>query len=315
MGFFDEVFKDVKKVFDKAPNIIGHGKKEEPGLIASATNSVVEKALWGVRKYYDLKIKAVNKVSDIEPEWEFFDVTTCDGRIQRVSNSILDAQKELESVKHDIFDYKSRMDAKVKEFRALKLKIREFQQSTDDNKRALIKHYEKDAQDIMVYIDDCENRINSLEQQQAMVESKIKKLMISKLSVLTLKTDSKSLEECRRISTRYAIKTPLATYGVDCLYKHIAGDKEGAYVCAENFYKAKSTEGANQGIEHPIIAFYLAQYFIKNNDFNRAEEHLACSIRNYPDNVVFHKLMLDIHIANDAQQKVQIEKDILELLA
>ena len=55
--------------------------------------------------------------------------------------------------------------------------------------------------------------------------------------------------------------------------------------------------------------------FIKNNDFNRAEEHLACSIRNYPDNVVFHKLMLDIHIANDAQQKVQIEKDILELLA
>ena len=91
MGFFDEVFKDVKKVFDKAPNIIGHGKKEEPGLIASATNSVVEKALWGVRKYYDLKIKAVNKVSDIEPEWEFFDVTTCDGRIQRVSNSILES--------------------------------------------------------------------------------------------------------------------------------------------------------------------------------------------------------------------------------
>ena len=303
MGFFGEIFNDIKNAV-AGDDVSGNAKKnKKQGIIASARDAAIEKSLLGVRKYYELKVDIVNDLSGRKPEWYFYDESSQYKLIDQLEADLKISRQKLRDNQHDINKLNSDKEDLNNKYKLISDRECKNREEYEDKCN--------DLQKLIGGIEDIDDNIKILKSKQEKIRNIIDDCLHN---ILVERSKIKSqIDKCRAMIDVYDINDNFAIIGLECIVKHYEGDFCGAYVEAVNYYQAEK-ENFNYE-EQPIISYYVAKYLFAEKLYNVALKYIEYPIKMYPQNKDFHVLLRDIYEKMGNENKVDLENDILKLIS
>lgn len=312
MGLWDDIVGSVKKVVKVCDEEIKNNSYSAEGsLELSIKDKLIEKSLLGVRKYYNAKIDMVNKVSDIETEWYFFDEVNQEIRIHKIIQKVDERKIKNQKYEKEIKSHMSSVATYLDEIQKLQNSISALEL---ENKQSNLDIINKKKN----IISEKSNSIKKLEEQVKRIEHLKKDLMeeISEINEELLFDKSlllNKLEKCRLFAADERINNVFSEYGLECLEKYVKGDFIAAKESIEKYFAL--LEYKVEKIKHPILLYVLAQKQFDDGNYKFALELMLQPIKLYPDNKEMHEFLKNIHYKLGYEKQYRLENKIVELLS
>ena len=312
MGLWDEIVdgvKNVVKVCDEGIKTISHSAETSSEF--SVKDKLIEKSLWGVRKYYNTKIDMVNKVSDIEPEWYFWDEVSQENKVCKKNKKVEECKVQKQKYEEKIKSLKSDIIAYLGDIKKLRSVVDELEVEDKQSNLAIINN-KKDL------ISEKSENINKLEVEIKRIEDCKKILMeeiykINEELLIAKSLLSNDYEKCRVFAISEGINNAFSEYGLRCLEEYTR----------QNFSVAKELvikyfvrlEYKAEKITHPILLYVLAQKSFDDGNYKVALELMLKPIKLYPDSREMHEFLKNVHYKLGHVEQYKLENKIIELLS
>lgn len=312
MGLWNDIVGSVRKVVkvcDEEINNTSYSVEESPEF--SIKDKLIEKSLWGVRKYYNAKIDMVNKVSDIEPEWYFFDEVNQENRINKMIQKVNKYKIKNQKYDKEIKNNRSSVDICLADIQKLKNSISALEL---ENKQSNLDIINKKKNIISKKLDS----VKILETQIKKFEHLKKDLMkeISEINEELLFDRSmllNELEKCRLFVSDEGINNVFSEYGLKCLEEYVKGDFSAAKESIGKYFV--KLEYKVEKIKHPILLYVLAQKQFDDENYKFALELMFQPIKLYPDSKEMHEFLKNIHYKLGNEEQYRLENKIVGLLS
>lgn len=315
--------------FDKIKNIFTEEKTDGSDIYSKVStdngennknlgDKVIEKSLLGIKKYYELKVKVVNQITDINPEWEFYDKNIQEKRVEAISKRVKNMEVARDKIKDEISKGNKNIGNFIGEICDNDVQIKNL-----ENKRsyAIGNEYRsletqidrlKEKNNKLNYSKKEEvNRVEELRNNKVKLENDIKDvyfLMITEISYI-----EHTYERCINISNKYKVYNNFISLGLVAIDEYEKGNVGAALDCVRKYFEKEQNNF--DVIHHPTIDTLYSQLLIHKKRFNEAKVFLEYAMKFYPDSVQLHKLLYGIHVELDEQNEAELERKILELLA
>lgn len=312
MGLWDEIIggvKNVVKVCDEGIKTISHSAETSSEF--SIKDKLIEKSLWGVRKYYNTKIDMVNKVSDIEPEWYFFDEVSQENKICKIIKKVKECKIQNQKYEEEIEAHKSSVATHLADIQKLRSAVSELELESEQSNLDIVN---KKKNLISEKLDD----INKLEVEIKRIEHCKKVLMkeiceVNEELLIAQSLLSNDYEKCRMFAITEEINNAFSEYGLRCLEEYAKGNFIAAKELVVKYFAV--LEYKAEKITHPILLYVLAQKSFDDENYNVALELMFQPIKLYPDNRAMHEFLKNIHYKLGHVEQYKLENKIVELLS
>lgn len=108
----------------------------------------------------------------------------------------------------------------------------------------------------------------------------------------------------------YGFDDPFAIHGIACLQAHAAGDEATAMAEAKKYCAANGGD-----MEHPLVGFYTAKSFFKDEKYEITIDLLKKVVVAYPDNMEVHKMLCVSHKMLGQDKAAAMEEAIVNMFA
>lgn len=308
MAFFNK----IKKIFTGDSQA-----KSEENNKKSVGDKAIEKSLMGVKKYYEFKIKLVNQVTEINPEWDFYDQVTQERSIKEFKQKANDIQGEIDNIKQSIYNCKNKIDS-------LKFTYNNNAQRIINYEKVLVNNEENENEDL-------EKKVESLKRENIGIKQEIysnelslqnfeegldslnnKSLDLNFLIITELAFVEGKYEECKAIAEKHCIVNNFTSIALESMKQYETGNIELAKDYAEKYFIA---EEANEStIHNPTLDRLYSKILIEQEKYNEAKVFLDYVVQYYPDDVDIHKMLKQVHINLGEEKEAKLEEKIIELL-
>ena len=299
MGFWSNLMGNSSsaKYKEDAPFL-----SEVKKAVGSTTNTVIEKSMWGVRKFYDLKIQMVNYVSDIEPEWGFYDRASQLNKIHVIENELTELENQKIKASTELEALYCKKNDLIKEMDKLSKEINGSTSNVGFKRDRLIDVIAK-AENVDVEINETKNIYNN-------TKSKIKQCLEKLILEESVLMDN--IPKCINMANEYEIDSNFIDKGLECLLNFANGDLEQAKFCAGAYYEHSDKNPCN--CKQPWLAYNIARYLVDVNA-EQALEYMELPIKHYPQNIELHQFVCYVHNKMGQCAKADFEKEIIALLS
>lgn len=285
----------------------------------SAGDKTIEKALLGVKKYYEFKVKLANEITDINPEWEFYDEFTQKNKIidikLRVEKLNDNKNSEIENINRErlnINSYESTYNQNLNSINNYKYSLnKEIKENERIRIQTKINTLNENNQSLLNKINQSTNVINQCEQNIASIDNDIIDLQF--LIITELAFIPNSYEECKTISQQYNIVNNFISFGIEAVYQYNKGNLHLAKEYVKKYFVSEVNN--TDTIHNPIIDGIYAAILMEKGNYTESKEFLEYVIQYYPDSIVLHKMLKQIHINLGEDVEAQLEQSIINLLS
>ncbi|MDO4935304.1 MAG: hypothetical protein Q4E42_01415 [Phascolarctobacterium sp.] len=250
----------------------------DENTMGSVGNWFLEKGLTGVRKFYEKKVEFINKISDIKPEWTFYDGTM----LQDYGKQLVDELHELETTLGIMGE-----------------QIEEIENRT----------YDIDKDDL----EEIESTRNELKLAQQTADDCIERIKTKASEVVkNLALVPGTLEQCKNIARDYELETDFVKYEIPILEAYEKGEMDVADDLMFHYYDKINDSSV---VEHPLICLRFAEKMKEIEVYEDAIKFMSKPICWQPENIGYHKTLKELYQKCGKHEAVQIEEKIINLLS
>ena len=287
MAFFNK----IKNIFtgDNESNL----NNDNPNKKKSTGDKTIEKALLGVKKYYEFKIKLASKITDIDPEWEFYDQATQENKIIEIKSRVQklndNKESEIENVNKERLNINSYESTYNQNLSLISDYRSSLTRENSSNERIRIQNkinsLNENNQSLMNKINQSNNVINQYEKNITVLDSDIVDLQF--LIITELAFIENSYEDCKAISQQYNIVNNFVSLGLESIGQYYKSNISSAKEYVRKYFAAEVNNVDT--IHNPIIDGLYAEILIEEGNYQEAKVFLEYVIQYYPDNIELHK--------------------------
>lgn len=276
------------------------------GFISDTTETIIEKSLWGVQKYYNIKINMVNKVSEIVPEWDFFDVNFHNKVIEERDKKVISLQERLNVVKENEEASKNTKIKLLQEIGKLNLELK-YDSMTENDKKVKTEKLKTDFEEIK----KIDEQLIELNNESTLLQQELNEIISCLLVEKSF--DFKKIKQCQEMSEQYKIYNEFTLYGLRCLDKYAYGELEEAIILAGQYYN--NSDKIYEHCKQPWLSYNVAKYLFKIGEIAKAIEYMTLPLKLFPDNIELHEFLYIVYNSIGNIKKTHTEKEILDMLS
>ena len=284
-------------------DVLGLGKK----AVEKTSNTTVETSLKGVRGYYNLKMKTINTISKLKPEWRFIDVATIKNNIKNIEDDYKNIMS-MYQCKAEALDDKKIIRSKFEVEKNNIIKQLDYYRQNGN-----IKEYERENErlrQLNLEIEEINKEVNKLDIEKDELNKKVKDLC---WRVIWAKSQLKdTYGESKKLAEIYCLKDDYVFYGLKSIGYYYEGRYEESYNTAIDYYLA--VNGNLDKNLHPVICYHVSKYLLDVGKYLEAKEYIDFLIAAFPDNIEYHRLLLYFYNTKGTERDIRVQKEIIDML-
>lgn len=318
--------------FDKIKNILTDNHEEEsnrPNIEQddqfnkdkqkSTVDKVIEKSLWGVKKYYELKVNMVNQITDIYPEWEFYDETIQKRIVEEAkleANNLEDKKVNISininNLSEDLKKYKYEFDLNTANINKSKSELYNVE---GYNERKLLENkinkLEQKNKQLNLNIKNIKNDIENHKNYIKILENKISEAQFSVITKLSFIKNSYT--ECNNIASKYNISNNFVNLAMPAIQYYEENNIELAISYVTKYFN-EEINNINT-IHNPILDGLYSKVLVSQGNLQEAKVLLDYVLKYYPDSIELHKMLKEIHRGLGEYVEEDLEEKIINMLS
>lgn len=292
-------FKKMKDVFTNDNKDTKESK--------SVVDISIETSLLALKKYYDIKIKSIDKLAKVDPEWNFFDESVQKDKIEKIKLKIDDKIKERILNNDKINKLNKEIENIEKSYEKNKLQLKGLSNSDNEKeKNALIDK----GVEIYKKKQECYEKRKALIKEVDNITKEVKELNFT--YIIELSYIEGTYKECERIKKEYNIVNSFTEKALLAIKEY----EELNYDMAIKYAKEYFDFFVNKGliIHNPIVYGLYAKSLVDDGQYEESKKYIDYVLKYYPDSIELHKLIKKVHENLNEIEEANSEEKIINIL-
>lgn len=305
------VFANENTDINEKENINKNKNIKEEKLKVKEDKSIIdisiEKSLLALKKYYDIKVKSIDKLANVDPEWNFFDEYVQKNKIERIKLKINDKNKEKVFCDDEIEKTNKEIESLNESYKKNNLQIKKLSDSNSEKeKNALIEKgkaiYDKKK--------ECYEKRKTLIDESNNIKGELKELNFT--YIVELSYIEGKYKECEIIKKEYNIMNSFTEKALLAIKEYEQLNYDIAIKYAKEYFEFFNNE--KMIIHTPIVDGLYIKSLIDEREYEKAKTYIEYLLKGYPDSIDLHKLIKRIHENLNESWEANLEEEIINIL-